>query len=245
MTVTPGKALPKNEQIKLYKIRAVGLAPDATRRQFIAGKRAEEALVRSCVGLVTREAGKWSGHNIAVDDLVSEGLLGVVRALVTFEPERNPPTAFSSHAQFWVYAFISKYVAVNSEKLKYKAAGIYGAVRWDGYVAIETHNNYPRDESDAYEDDEVARLADPAPCVEDQVLDALGLGSVALSPVLALLSDDVARYFTVWQSVPTGLNQASLSKRLGLGMSQVRKLEELTRCQIAHPALRGKLDRFM
>jgi hypothetical protein len=247
MTVDAIPALPKKEQIRLYKTRELGLSPEATRRQVIAGRRAEEELVRSCVGLVNREAARWSGHNISSEDLVAEGLLGVVRALVTFDPERD--TAFSSHAHYWVYAFISKYVETNSEKLKYKAAGIYNVVGWDGH-ALTGANRAPRDEIDergryAYDEDEVTRLVDPALAVEDQMLDALGLGSIDVSPVLALLSPEVARYFRAWQSVPVGLGVVALSKRLELRLSQVRKLGALTMAQIGHPCFRAKLDQFI
>lgn len=79
------------------------------RRWRDQGDQAARArLITAHLRLVVKTAGQFKGYGLSHADLVAEGNLGLVRALESFETERN--LRFSTYAQWWVRAAMFEYV---------------------------------------------------------------------------------------------------------------------------------------
>ncbi len=61
---------------------------------------ARNRLVLANLGLVITIARKYQGHGLALDDLVGEGNLGLIRAAQDFDPDFG--TRFCSYAGYWI-----------------------------------------------------------------------------------------------------------------------------------------------
>lgn len=82
---------------------------DLLRRWYAEGSRpARDRLLQAHLRLVVKTAGQFKGYGLSTADLIAEGNLGLVRALESFEPERN--LRFSTYAQWWVRAAMFEYV---------------------------------------------------------------------------------------------------------------------------------------
>lgn len=71
-------------------------------------EKARARLLTAHLRLVVKTAGQFKGYGLSSADLVAEGNLGLVRALESFDPERN--LRFSTYAQWWVRAAMFEYV---------------------------------------------------------------------------------------------------------------------------------------
>lgn len=69
---------------------------------------ARRRLIEAHLRLVVKTAGTFRGYGLAMEDLVAEGNVGLVRALETFDPGRN--LRFSTYAQWWVRAAMFEHV---------------------------------------------------------------------------------------------------------------------------------------
>jgi RNA polymerase sigma-32 factor len=77
-----------------------------------AGSRAAtEALVTSHVRLVVSIAREFAGYGVPIDDLVSEGMLGLVEATQRFDPERG--VRLAAYAAWWIRAYMRRYSIMN------------------------------------------------------------------------------------------------------------------------------------
>jgi len=71
-------------------------------------ERARDALVRSVLRCVVATAQKYRRYGLPLEELVSEGNFGVVRALAKFDPGRG--TSFITYAGYWIRACILQHV---------------------------------------------------------------------------------------------------------------------------------------
>ena len=69
---------------------------------------AAHRLVTSHLRLVAKIAMKYKGYGLPMSDLVSEGNIGLMRAVKKFEPERG--FRLSTYAMWWIKAAITEYV---------------------------------------------------------------------------------------------------------------------------------------
>ncbi|MHC8509265.1 MAG: RNA polymerase sigma factor RpoH [Rhodospirillales bacterium] len=69
---------------------------------------AAHRLVTSHLRLVAKIAMKYKGYGLPVADLVSEGNIGLMKAVKKFEPERG--FRLSTYAMWWIRASITEYV---------------------------------------------------------------------------------------------------------------------------------------
>jgi RNA polymerase primary sigma factor len=74
---------------------------------------AREHMVRANLRLVVSLARGYVGRGLALDDLIAEGNLGLLRAVEGFDPAMN--TRFSTYASFWIKQSMKRAV-VNSAK---------------------------------------------------------------------------------------------------------------------------------
>lgn len=69
---------------------------------------AAHRLVTSHLRLVAKIAMKYKGYGLPMSDLVSEGNIGLMRAVKKFEPERG--FRLSTYAMWWIKASITEYI---------------------------------------------------------------------------------------------------------------------------------------
>lgn len=74
-------------------------------------QQALERLVTSHMRLVISIAQSYSRHGVPLDELISEGGLGLMEAAQRFEPERG--VRFAVYAAWWVRAYIRRYTIAN------------------------------------------------------------------------------------------------------------------------------------
>jgi RNA polymerase sigma factor (sigma-70 family) len=80
--------------------------------------------VRACVsaivvansGLVYQHARRWAGRGVDIEDLAQVGMLGLLRAIDTFEPERGH--ALSTYAVHWIHYYIRREIQNNSATVR-------------------------------------------------------------------------------------------------------------------------------
>lgn len=81
-------------------------------REAQAGSAAaRDTLVRSHLRLVLAIASNFRTHGVELDDLVSEGLLGMVEAVKRFDPDRG--VRLAAYAAWWIRAYVRRYTIVN------------------------------------------------------------------------------------------------------------------------------------
>jgi RNA polymerase primary sigma factor len=83
---------------------------------------ARDHLVRANLRLVVSIARQYVGRGLAIDDLLAEGNLGLMRAVEVFDPNMN--TRFSTYASYWVKQSIKRAIVYTAK-----------AVRVPGYMA--------------------------------------------------------------------------------------------------------------
>ena len=71
-------------------------------------KEAAHQLVTSHLRLVAKIALRYRGYGLPVSDLISEGNIGLMRAVKKFEPERG--FRLSTYAMWWIKASVTEYV---------------------------------------------------------------------------------------------------------------------------------------
>ena len=79
----------------------------AFRIQTFGDVDARNTLVLANIGLVHMVANQMRRPHLRYDDLVQEGMLGLLRATETFEPERG--VRFSTYCVYWIRAKIQRY----------------------------------------------------------------------------------------------------------------------------------------
>jgi RNA polymerase sigma-32 factor len=67
-----------------------------------------DRLIESHLRLVPRIARKFSGYGIAVNDLISEGYVGLMQSVSRFKPEKG--FRFSTYARWWIKAAILNFI---------------------------------------------------------------------------------------------------------------------------------------
>lgn len=69
---------------------------------------AKRRLIEAHLRLVIKTAARFKGYGVAMEDLVAEGNLGLMKALEGFDPERN--LRFSTYALWWIKAAMFEHV---------------------------------------------------------------------------------------------------------------------------------------
>ena len=74
-------------------------------------QKAKQELIEAYTRLVVSVASRFRNYGLPVEDLVQEGVIGLLQAAERFEPERE--VRFSTYATWWIRAAIQDYVLRN------------------------------------------------------------------------------------------------------------------------------------
>jgi RNA polymerase primary sigma factor len=96
-------------------------------------KHLRQEMIASNTGLVAFVAHKYKANTLSFDDLMQEGLVGLIKAVDRFDPQRG--NCFSTYAIYWIRQAISRLI-VKQDKvvplpvaLAEKSSGIFEAMR--------------------------------------------------------------------------------------------------------------------
>lgn len=102
----------ENIERQLQTITDLGKVEREYRRQLrgyrLELKRLRQEMISSNTGLVAFVAHKYKVNSLSFDDLMQEGLVGLIRAVDRFDPERG--NCFSTYAIFWIRQAISRLI---------------------------------------------------------------------------------------------------------------------------------------
>ncbi len=81
-------------------------------RRFQAGERAAlDRVVRAHLRLVLSIVERYAHHGVPMEDLIGEGIVGLMEAARRFEDEKG--TRFGTYAAWWVRAYVRRYALQN------------------------------------------------------------------------------------------------------------------------------------
>ncbi|CAO5683087.1 MAG: RNA polymerase sigma factor RpoH [Holosporales bacterium] len=84
----------------------------AKRWNLYKDQRALNLLVESHLKLVVAQAFKFKNYGLAINDLIQEGILGLIIAAQKFDP-RKFDVRFSGYAKWWIKAYMQDYILKN------------------------------------------------------------------------------------------------------------------------------------
>jgi RNA polymerase sigma-32 factor len=153
----------------------------ARRYRETGDRSALDRLVTSHMRLVAKFAARYRSGQVAFDDLVSEGAIGLLKAARRFDPDRG--LRFASYARFWVEAQIRSHVrqtrsivvpprrrvsAQNALADSHAGSTLHAdaklAFGWSGVAPGDV-----REQGGDRGDDFMERLIDPSDSAEDRV----------------------------------------------------------------------------
>jgi RNA polymerase sigma-32 factor len=79
----------------------------------VKGRRAMDKLASSHLRLVTKVAAKYRGYGIPMNDLVSEGNVGLVIGIKKFKADHASKCRLNTYAAWWIRATIQEYILKN------------------------------------------------------------------------------------------------------------------------------------
>jgi RNA polymerase primary sigma factor len=91
-------------------------------------REARNLLVKANLGLVWQVARRYLGRGLAIDDLVGEGNLGLIRAAEEFDPSIG--TSFSTYATYWIKQSILSGVMNTAATIRVPAHVFRLLTRW-------------------------------------------------------------------------------------------------------------------
>ena len=97
---------------------------------LIAGgdRAARNRMVQAYLGLVVVIARGFKGRGLALDDLVGEGNLGLIRAAERFDPDFG--TRFSTYASYWIREAIQDALTNRTATIRLPAHMVKLLARW-------------------------------------------------------------------------------------------------------------------
>lgn len=227
---------------------------DGRARAARTDAQARAELVEAMTPLLRRWARRYAGRGVDDDDLVQDGTVGVLRAVLRYDPERGP---FLPWARLWVRQAMQQTVAESSRPLRLPTH-----VLWDLHELKEQRERLTHErgrEPRAMEladalgwgvdrltdvlaierppvDAEAADLVD-SPLAGDEFEQVLTrITSEQLRPLLLRLSE---RERTVLAARASGESLRTIGRRLGVSGERVRTIEERALARIRAAAKLG------
>lgn len=192
----------KNCQTKLDQTNAVSSGNALSeeekadyRERAERGRKARETLIVANGRLVISFACRYTGGKLTLAELSQEGVLGLIRAIDKFDPNRG--VRLSTYATFWIWQSIGRAVASQTRTIRLPAhkVGRLGAIRKASNQLTQTLGREP-----AFE--EIAAALDDTP---SQIEALLWAGQETLSLEEPVGDDGATRADGVWGDDQTKL----------------------------------------
>ncbi len=98
-------------------------------RQIAEGdSQARDQMVRANLRLVVNIARSYTGKGLALQDLIEEGNLGLLRAVEGFDPDMN--TRFSTYASYWIKQSIKRALVNTAKTIRIPAYMVELLSKW-------------------------------------------------------------------------------------------------------------------
>jgi RNA polymerase sigma factor (sigma-70 family) len=124
---------------RIRRLESVELAADGLSglaELAVAGDSgARDQLVARCLPMVLRVARGYAGRDVELADLVQEGVLGLLRALERFDPDRGVP--FVAYAGWWLRQAMQQAIAEQSRSVRLPTR-----VLWDIHELREARGDF-------------------------------------------------------------------------------------------------------
>jgi RNA polymerase primary sigma factor len=98
------------------------------RRIAIGDTEARDQMVRANLRLVVNIARGYTGKGLALQDLIEEGNLGLLRAVEGFDPNMN--TRFSTYASYWIKQSIKRALVNTAKTIRIPAYMVELLAKW-------------------------------------------------------------------------------------------------------------------
>jgi RNA polymerase primary sigma factor len=98
------------------------------RRIGIGDTEARDQMVRANLRLVVNIARGYTGKGLALQDLIEEGNLGLLRAVEGFDPNMN--TRFSTYASYWIKQSIKRALVNTAKTIRIPAYMVELLAKW-------------------------------------------------------------------------------------------------------------------
>lgn len=135
-------------------LKEIGKTPLLTAEQEVelarlikGGDRlAAEKLAKANLRFVVSVAKKYQGQGLSLPDLISEGNLGLIKAVHRFDETRG--FKFISYAVWWIRQSITQAIADQSRmvRLSVHRLGLINQIKWAGQRFEQEHERYPTKE---------------------------------------------------------------------------------------------------
>src|SRR5213080_3015879 len=89
---------------------------------------ARDRMVRANLRLVVNIARNYTGKGLALQDLIEEGNLGLLRAVEGFDPSMN--TRFSTYASYWIKQSIKRAIVNTGKTIRLPAYMVELMAKW-------------------------------------------------------------------------------------------------------------------
>ena len=93
-----------------------------------ASTEARDQMVRANLRLVVNIARGYTGKGLALQDLIEEGNLGLLRAVEGFDPTMN--TRFSTYASYWIKQSIKRALVNTAKTIRIPAYMVELLAKW-------------------------------------------------------------------------------------------------------------------
>ena len=101
---------------------------DLARRIGVGDTAARDRMVRANLRLVVNIARGYTGKGLALQDLIEEGNLGLLRAVEGFDPNMN--TRFSTYASYWIKQSIKRALVNTAKTIRIPAYMVELLAKW-------------------------------------------------------------------------------------------------------------------
>ena len=101
---------------------------ELARRIAVGDTEARDQMVRANLRLVVNIARGYTGKGLALQDLIEEGNLGLLRAVEGFDPTMN--TRFSTYASYWIKQSIKRALVNTAKTIRIPAYMVELLAKW-------------------------------------------------------------------------------------------------------------------
>jgi RNA polymerase primary sigma factor len=101
---------------------------DLARKIGVGDTEARDQMVRANLRLVVNIARGYTGKGLALQDLIEEGNLGLLRAVEGFDPNMN--TRFSTYASYWIKQSIKRALVNTAKTIRIPAYMVELLAKW-------------------------------------------------------------------------------------------------------------------